>query len=152
VDRIDVPAHPLLVHRVVVLAVLVAVAAIAVIVLPWARQNLRWLVLAGAAAIVVLVPLTTGSGEALEERVTETEAVERHADTGETLLPWAIVLLVGTAGIVAVELPSIRDRGWLRAAAGVAAVVTVVGAVGTGVQTVRIVHSGAEATWGDLEA
>ena len=61
------PAHPLIVHAVVVLVPLAAIGGIAIALSAWVRAHIGWLVVAFAVAGVVLVPLATGSGEALEE-------------------------------------------------------------------------------------
>src|SRR4051794_17428461 len=105
-----VPAHPLIVHAVVVLVPLAALGAIAVVVSPWVRSHVAWLVAAVAAGNVLLVPLATGSGEFLEERVRETALVEAHAEMGEQLMPWVIALAVGmVAFLVLTRLSSRRS-------------------------------------------
>ena len=116
-----IPAHPLIVHAVVVLVPLTALGAVLVAVWPWARSHVGWLVAAGAVLDVALVPLATGSGEYLEERVPETALMETHTEMGGQLTPWVIALAVGVVAVMvlarAVPAPPTRDRhgrlpGW----------------------------------------
>jgi hypothetical protein len=152
-----VPAHPLIVHAVVVLVPLAALGAIAAAFSPRVRRRYGWLVAVFAVLDVVLVPLATGSGESLEERVPETALVEKHTEMGEQLLPWVIGLAVGMVALMllarvashvgpAGRAPSPATR-WVSI---LVAAVTVVAASGTLVQVVRIGHSGAEASWSDV--
>jgi hypothetical protein len=80
------PAHPLLVHAVVVLVPLVAIGAVAAVLWPSLRARIGWLLAAGAVLNLVLTPLTVVSGEALEERVRENAALESHAEQGQLRL------------------------------------------------------------------
>lgn len=160
------PAHPLLVHAVVVLVPLTAVGAVAAAFWPAARARVGWLVAAVAVADVVLLPFVTGSGERLEERVAENALVQRHADMGEQLLPWAAGLAVMAVAVMLIDRHAARAAAdgpgdgpgaarrtvWhQRAWAGVAALVlTSVVATGTLVEVVRIGHSGAKASWSDV--
>lgn len=144
------PAHVLLVHALVVLIPLTAVAVVAAAVrLRW-RDRLGSLPVLAAAAVVVLTPLTTSAGEWLQDRVPETARVRRHVDMGEQLLPWAIGLLVIA---VAVELVrrDVRQAERLRAGAGhvLVNVLAVIVALGAVVTVVRIGDSGAQAVWHD---
>ncbi|MBF6176615.1 DUF2231 domain-containing protein [Nocardia blacklockiae] len=155
------PAHPLLVHVTVVAIPVAAVLAALLAVFPRLPQLVKVTALVLGLAGVVLAPLMESSGEALEKRVVRTAAVERHADLGESLLPWVIGLLA------VIVLVLVADR-WLSRAGSAAvgssrrvapspavartvrvavAIVAIVVAAGTLVQTVRIGHSGAQATW-----
>ena len=150
-----IPAHPLIVHAVVVLVPLTAVGAVLVAVWPWARSHVGWLVAAGAVLDVALVPLATASGESLEERVPETALAEKHAEMGGQLTPWVIALAVGVVAVMVLARTVARSTGahpawaapWL---AMVVAGVTIVAASGAMVQVVRIGHSGAKASWSDV--
>lgn len=152
-----VPAHPLMVHAVVVLVPLTALGAVAAAWSRLARAHVGWLVAALALLDILLVPLATGSGEALEERVTETALVEEHTEMGEQLLPWVIALAVGIWGVmllaraVAHRVPGPTTPVWAARWVSVVVIgVTLVAAAGTLVQVARIGHSGAEATWSDV--
>lgn len=171
------PLHAVVVHATVVL---VPLAAVAVLLALWPRFR-RW---AGplpallSLVALALVPLSTQSGEALERRVGETQAVERHAELGESLLPWVAVLTLAalvlawvwwrerssragsatrgdsaTRGASAREVPSSLGSvpGGRVAALGLVAV-TLLAVGGAAVQVVRIGHSGAEAVWQDTVA
>ena len=155
---VGIPAHPLIVHAVVVLVPLTALGAVLVTLSPWVRAHVGWLVAGGAVLDVVLVPLATGSGESLEERVSETALVEQHTEMGGQLTPWVIGLAVGIVGVmVLARLVARRSPGSSPALAApwvtwVVAAVTIVAASGAMVQVVRIGHSGAEASWSNASS
>ena len=165
------PVHPLVVHATEVIVPAAALALVLAALWPRFRRWAGWAPLGLAVASLVLVPISTQSGEALEERVTETDALERHADLGEGLLGWAIGLVIIAAAMFAWDLWRRREArtaepaapaegaggvvGWLRrsGSARLIAVVLAVAAVsvgtGTIVQAVLIGHSGATAVWAD---
>ncbi|WP_298458596.1 DUF2231 domain-containing protein [uncultured Cellulomonas sp.] len=143
------PLHVLVVHAT---EVIVPAAALAVLLAAlWPRFR-RWATYAPAALAVaglVLVPLSTESGEALEGRVGESELVEVHAHLADGLLPWAAGLaLVALALLWWSRREVRRDAGtaprWIAAALVAAALTT---ATGTAVEAVRVGHSGAAAVW-----
>ncbi len=144
------PAHPLLVHFIVVLAPLAAILAILCAVWPAARQRLVWLVLALAAFTAVLTPITAEAGEWLEHKIEETELVEKHAELGDTMIYFALALLVAAVLLVIVHLRASRDKALPTALSAVIAVVVLAASAATTVQVYRVGHSGAEATWGDV--
>src|SRR4051795_10263385 len=88
------PAHVLLVHVVVVLVPLSALALVACALWPQAARRLGLLLPLLAFVGLVSVPLTTQAGEWLEEHVDSNALVRRHADLGDGLLPWAGGLFV----------------------------------------------------------
>lgn len=154
-----IPAHPLIVHAVVVLVPLAALGAIAVVIFPWVRSHIGWLVVAAAALNVLLVPLAAGSGESLEERIDETALVETHAEMGEQLLPWIIALAVAVGMFMVLVLLTSRRSSetpppmWAsHTVTLVVAAITVIAATGALVQVARIGHSGAKATWSDVRS
>jgi hypothetical protein len=152
------PAHPLIVHAIVALVPLTAAGAVVSTFFTGIRARIGWLVALGAVLDVLLLPLVTGSGESLEERVSESTLVERHADMGEQLLPWVIGLAVAFVLLMLAHRSGSRQGSpgefaattlatpWV---AVLLAVVTVVAAIGATVQVARIGHSGAKATWSD---
>ena len=91
------PVYPLLVHATVVIVPLAAAAVALAALWPRFRAWAGFLPLLLSVVALVLVPLSTSSGESLEERVPEAALVERHAQMAEGLLPWAIVLVIGAA-------------------------------------------------------
>ncbi|WP_034485729.1 DUF2231 domain-containing protein [Actinomadura oligospora] len=154
------PVHPLIVHLVVFLVPLVALAALVVAVWPRARRVAAPWALGLATAGVVSVPMATSSGEGLEKRVPHTALVERHAELADGLLPLVAGVWLALAVIVAVAWYSRRgtDAGsggagaarWTTVVTVAAAVAAVGASVATGVQVVRIGHSGAKAVWHDV--
>ena len=154
------PAHPLLVHLTVVAIPLAAVLAVVVAGFPRVPGLIKFTTLVLGALSVALVPLMESSGKALEEKVPDSAAVERHAQLGETLLPWVIGLLIAIVAVLAADrwLRLARPGGSATSGAGrfrlasrvvavSVAVAVIAVAAGTFVQTVQIGHSGAQATW-----
>lgn len=157
----DLPLHAIVVH-----ATVVAVPVTAVVVLlaaVWPRFR-RWAgVLPAVLGLLVLglTPLSTESGEALEGRVGENAALERHASLGEGLLGWTIALAV--IGLVLawvwwreraaraedVRRPAVPGG---RAVSLVIAAAALVTSVGAGIQVVEVGHTGAQAVWKDTIA
>ncbi|MEU5690278.1 DUF2231 domain-containing protein [Actinosynnema sp. NPDC020468] len=154
-----VPAHPLLVHAVVVLLPLASVAAIAVAVVPKWRRRYSWPVLGVTLVGVGSVPLAQQAGEQLYDRLSSlgNPLIERHADLGNDLLPFALGFGVAVIALMVAGKLADRERAadaeggsvprtW-RTIAVVVAVLVVAGGIATTVQTVRIGHSGATAVW-----
>lgn len=139
------PAHPFLVHFIVVLALLTAVLAVLCAVWPAARQRLVWLVLALAVVTAGATPLTTESGEWLEHHLPDkSELVEQHAALGETMLYFSLGLLVA-----AVLLVVAHRRRLSSAVSAVIAVFVIAASGATMYQVYRIGDSGAKSVWGD---
>jgi hypothetical protein len=111
-----------------------------------------------ALVSLIAVPLTTDSGEWLQERVAETSLVERHTGLGDELLPWAVGLVVVAAAVwflyrreaTATPVPGAAQKSvpaaWTRLRV-VAVVLSMAVAAGAIVQVYRIGDSGAKATW-----
>ncbi len=142
------PAHPLVVHAVVVLVPLAALSALVVAVWPAARARYAPLALGVATLALISVPLATHTGEQLESHVRPSPFVEHHTAMADGLLPFMAVLWLGLAALVTARVLShSRGVGWARYLAGGAAVVAVAGAIASGVQVARIGDSGARAAW-----
>src|SRR6478609_7046470 len=99
-------------------------------------------------AIVILLPIATSSGEALERRVGDPG---RHAAMGDMLIWFAVPLAVLALALTFVARRAAAGRTlagprWLPTAV---AVLAVVAAVATGVQVYRVGDSGAKAVWAD---
>jgi hypothetical protein len=114
-------------------------------------------VVAGLAFVtLVSVQLAIGSGEELEESVPESELVEDHAGTSDSLLPLTAGLFVAVVALVGADRAFRRSeddhrgsstgRRW--AIAGLAAATIVTASVST-VWIYRSGHSGAKAVWDD---
>ena len=152
-ELFGLPAHPLVVHAAVVLLPLAALATLAVALIPRARRHYAPVALAVALAALVSVALAQGSGEALEERVIETELVEAHTDQGESVLPWAIATAVMAAAVtgaaaVSRRWPNVNART-LTVGLALAATVSGVGSTWT---VIDVGHSGAKSAWDDTPA
>jgi hypothetical protein len=98
-----IPAHPLVVHAVVVLLPLAAVATLLVAARPaWRRQLGVWVLLLAAAGVFAL-PVATTTGEQLKESLGGgSPLVEIHEQRAETLLVPALIYLALLAATVLV--------------------------------------------------
>lgn len=159
-----IPTHVLFAHFVVVLTPLTALALVACALWPSVMRRFGLALPALALAALVIVPFTTSSGEWLEGQVRENSYVETHAEAGENLLPWSVGLFVLASALwwvhhraTATAAPgaaTARERagGGMRVPLRVAAVlVCLVVAAGSLVEIYDIGHSGAKATWHELE-
>ncbi|WP_329267902.1 DUF2231 domain-containing protein [Streptomyces sp. NBC_01451] len=156
------PAHVLLVHFVVVLVPLSALAVVVGALWPSAARRMGIVLPVLALVTLVSVPLATEAGEWLEEHVDGNALVRRHAELGDGLLPWAVGLFVLATAIwwttrrsAAAEAAtegqrtrsaSPRSALVVRVAAAVLSVGVAAGAV---VDVYRIGDSGAKAAWQD---
>ena len=143
------PLHPLVVHATEVVVPVAALAVALAAVWPLFRRWARFLPLGLALAALVLVPIATQSGEALQERVKETALVETHIGMAEGLLPWVLGLVIVAGALLwwnwdEQRATQPRAPRWVALGLAVAAVLA---ATGTGVEAVRIGHSGATAVW-----
>jgi hypothetical protein len=144
------PLHPLVVHATEVTVPVTAMAVLLAALWPAFRRWAGVLPLALALASLVLVPLSTQSGEALEHRVGGDALIEKHSQLADGLLPWVIALVLVAAGLLAwtwksrkADVPARGPRWVVFALAACALVAT----TGTTVQAVEIGHSGATAVW-----
>jgi hypothetical protein len=172
------PAHVLLIHVVVILVPLGALFTVLSAVWPAARRKLGFISPLTCLIALVFVPITTHAGEFLKEKLGESPAIKKHADLGDTLLPWAIGLFVISAAVWWLgrmadaaasttsggDAPSGRDArsGGATALATrmstrvelptwvtvAVAVVAIAVSVIITVQLIRIGDSGAQAVWG----
>ncbi|SBT54246.1 DUF2231 domain-containing protein [Micromonospora narathiwatensis] len=152
------PLHPLVVHAVVVLLPLAALGVVALAVRPSWRGRFGVLVVAIAALATAAIPLATDSGESLERRVGDPG---QHAELGDTLLWFALPLLVVAVALVWLHRRASRPGGGATEAVRtsgrgvlgvVVAVLAVVVAAANLVQVYRVGDSGAKAVWGDTPA
>lgn len=140
------PAHVLLVHFVVVLVPLTALALTLCALWPAAAQRMGIVLPLLALVTLACVPLTTQAGEWLEEHVDGNALVRRHAELGDGLLPWAGGLfLLAVVVWWATRRPRLSATP-IRIAAAVLSLAVAAGAV---VDVYRIGDSGAKAAWHD---
>lgn len=148
-----IPAHPLLVHFVVIAVPVTALVAIAIAVWPRARKALNAFPPILALITLIAVPITTSAGESLEKSLPETAQLQHHAELGDEL-----ILAVGPLfGIMALlyllQLPIVTSRLPLSASAlkwldvGVR-VVTVAAAIAALIMVILVGDSGAKSVWG----
>lgn len=141
---VGLPAHPLVVHAVVVLLPLIAVATLVGLFVP-AFFHVTRLYLVGALGVVsASVIAAKASGEALALAV---GLPEEHAEWGERLVPASIVFFVVLVGYAAVSISSPR-----LAVTRIAAVVVAIVAIAVITLTFFVGHSGAESVWKDRYA
>src|SRR4051812_9124604 len=99
-----VPMHPLIVHATAVLIPLAALAGLLHAFWPPARRRLGIVTPLAAGAALVLVPLTTESGESLQRALPRSELIDRHIELADGLLPWVIGLFVVAAALWLLDL------------------------------------------------
>jgi ABC-type Na+ efflux pump permease subunit len=143
------PAHALLVHFIVILAPLTAILAIMSALWPAARKRLVWLIFGLAVVTVVLTPLTTGAGEWLEDKVGRSPLLHEHTELGDTMIYFAIGLLIAAALLAVVHVREHRGKPLNSVVLWALAAVIIVFSAATAVQVYRIGDSGARATWSD---
>ena len=144
------PVHALVVHAVVVLLPLAVLGAIAIAVRPAWRITDGPLVVGVAAVATALCPVATSSGEELEKRVGDPG---EHAELGETLVWFGLVLLALSLALVLLERRRAQERPiGPPALPTIVAAALVVAAIATGVQVYRVGDSGAKSVWEDQVA
>ena len=152
------PAHPLLVHAAVVLVPLAAVGTIAIAVWGAARRRIGWIVVALGFVAFGSALLAQSSGESLEEQVDETELAEEHGEMGESM-PWfALPIPILATGVMVLDRKRAEDVAagvthptWMGPAVIVVSAAAVLASVVGTVKIAQVGHSGAKATWEDVE-
>lgn len=143
------PLHPLIVHATVVIIPLAALMILLSALWPRVRSWAGPLPVALSLVGLILVPLSTSTGETLERHVASSALLEKHTQLADGLLPWMIGLLVVAVIGYVIHWSTTHGRSIPRAIAGAVAVLSVVAVAGTTVQVARIGHSGAKAAWAD---
>jgi len=156
VDTINgLPAHPLLVHVVVVAIPVTAVLAILAVTWPAARRRLGLAPLIAAVIAVVAIPLTTNAGEWLQAHKKPSELISRHAELGDQLIYWVAPLTLLLLVWWAIGTAKVADRLRSKSVAAnriggvLLTVAIVVLAVGSVVTVYRIGDSGSQSVWHD---
>lgn len=141
-DFLGLPAHPLVVHAVVVLVPLVAAGMVLAVARDTWAERLRLVLTALAAAAAGAALLATRSGESLLPRVPGSPEVAQHASLSDGLG----LFVVGAAALV-VAWAWMHTQGRSSRLLGV---VAALGWLAATVWTVLAGHSGAVSVWGDL--
>jgi len=148
------PGHVLVIHAVVVLVPLLALASVAYGVLPRWRSRLDWAV----AGLAVVTPIATfvakESGEAFEEALRQRglggellRKIEEHSEYGSTLLWFTIGLAVAALLLLLVTSGLARVRALPRWLAPVLTGVVIVLAAFALVYVYQTGDTGAQAVW-----
>ncbi|MCW2798887.1 MAG: hypothetical protein JWQ70_359 [Aeromicrobium sp.] len=141
------PLHPLIVHATVVMIPLAALTVLLSVLWPrfraWAGPLPVGLSLIG----VILVPLSTSTGETLERHVPQTALLREHTHMADGLLPWMIALFVISAASYWMQRRSTTGTSFAKPLAAAVTVLALAAVIGTTVQVARIGHSGAKAAW-----
>jgi hypothetical protein len=154
------PLHVLLVHAMLILTPLIALALVIIAAWPAARRILWLPVLIAAAVLLPLGLITIEAGKWLEMRVPRAPLIQTHTAKGEGIVPWLISLLVVATVVAAwavVELVTARPttgservgpRRAVRIAVGVVLTLgTIAVAAGSSWTLVQIGESGSRAVW-----
>jgi len=136
------PVHALVVHATVVLVPLMSLVTVLVALRDPLRARYAVWVAVVDGVLIGLVFVTKKSGEALQQRLGGTIALE-HGRLGSSLIWFAIGLFVASLLVVATR----RSGGAAKVAANA---LTVVAAVALIVWTVRVGDSGAREVWSGL--
>jgi hypothetical protein len=171
-DTFGLPTHIVLLHIVVVLLPVVAVATILTAVSSWFRHRYGLVVLAATFIVTLFVPLTSQAGEALADRLPDAPEIRHHADVGKQLVIWAAVFGVCLAGVVVLglirrasapdltrgEIWAVRRMpvewreatpGWANGAFRILQVLAVLASIGVLVMVIIAGHTGAQAVWSE---
>ena len=144
------PTHVLLVHAVIVLLPLAALAVVLSALWPAARRRLGLATPVLAVVAAVLVPVTANAGEWLLPRVGGPPSAIEHAELGRTLWWWSTALaLVALVQYLWHRYQARRPEGaggprWITAVLLIAALGV---SVGTTVRTVQVGDSGSRSVW-----
>jgi uncharacterized membrane protein YgcG len=147
------PLHPLIVHATVVIIPTAAALLVLSALLPRFRSWAGVLTPLTAIAALVLVPITTSSGEELKSQVEDTPLIEKHAELASNILPWVIGVAVVSVALYAVEWRNRRYGQQARASRALAVLLAVLAIVVGGGATVQVAlagHAGAEAAWSSV--
>ncbi|RPA57293.1 hypothetical protein EF294_18680 [Gordonia oryzae] len=149
-----IPAHPLFVHLAVVAIPLAALLAGVGAVWPSARRRLGIVPLLVATIALVVTPLTTSAGEALQQKTAPNPDLVRHAELGDQMIAWVATLFTLTVLWWAAHDERILARVPRRPSAQVSRTITVIlavaiviVAVGTLVMVVLVGDAGARSVW-----
>lgn len=166
------PTHILLLHVVVVLLPIAAVATVLVALWPAFRHRWGLATLVGTFLVTLFVPLTSQAGESLAARLPDNPLIAAHVSIGHQATIWAAVfglslfavVLTGLARRASVPAEDLSASetwvlrflpagwrgarpGWATVAFRVAQVLAVVTALGVTYVLIKAGHTGAQAVW-----
>ncbi|GEE00425.1 hypothetical protein nbrc107696_08710 [Gordonia spumicola] len=149
------PLHPLIVHFVVVAVPVAALVGIAAALWPVARAKMGPLPSILALLALIATPIATTAGEALEEKVGHSPALETHTQAGDVVIIGVGCLFGAALLLYLVRLRPVTDRlpltePVLKALDIAARVLTVVAAVASIYLVYKAGDSGARAVWGEM--
>ena len=128
---------------------LAALGGVAMSFLTAVRKRYGWLVVAFALIGMVSTIVAQQAGEALAATFQQkSAAMSAHIAIGDGLFLWTIILFVGTVVLMVAQRLIDADNPQGKLARWGGAAVTLVGAVVSVIQVVRIGHAGATAVWG----
>jgi hypothetical protein len=161
-----------LLHAVVILLPLAAVATVAVALSSRFRHRWGLATVCATFIVTVFVPLTTQAGESLAERLPTNAMIARHADIGNQLVIWAAAMGLSLFAVVAIDLrrrasaepQELRPAetwatrylpqrwrtatpNWPASTLQVAKILALVTAIGATVMVIWAGHTGARAVW-----
>lgn len=149
------PAHILLVHAVVVLGPIAALAAIVYAAVPRWRRYLAWPLGVLALGLVPVALVTAQAGEQLQMTRPATPAIREHAEQGDVLKTVSVIFFVLVAAMIVVSYEPIGRRfgflGRLREIRVLRIALLVAGALAGAFflyQSIVTGHSGAASVWG----
>lgn len=150
------PVHPLLAHVVAILVPLSALLAVLMVLWPAARRRIGGASLFPAVATLIAIPLTTRSGDWLQQHVMDSEILRRHAVLGEQVVLWFALLTIAMVIWWALHTPFFADEVDAlpvlvrRGSIVVGGTATLLFAVVATWSVVRAGHAGAQAVWGGM--
>jgi len=150
------PAHPLVVHGAVVLVPLAAIGTITIALWGEARRRVGWIVVGLGAAAFVFTLMAQASGGSLEEKVDESPQSEEHREQGDTM-PWlALPIVITAAGVMVLDRrrtsgDAESQPSWMGPAVIVVSAAAVLASVVGTVFIAQVGHSGAKATWQEIQ-
>lgn len=140
----ELPAHPLIVHA---LVVLLPLSALGLAVLVWFTPRFiraRYVIVGALSGLTILGIAARSSGDSLAAAV---GLPELHAQWGVQMpVVTGVLLALAVVHILVVEFPRLRRMQSLTRS------LVMLGSLGAIVATVVVGHSGAEATWADQYA
>ncbi|MGZ8177954.1 DUF2231 domain-containing protein [Williamsia sp. SKLECPSW1] len=148
-----IPAHPLYVHFAVSFILLLAVLGIVTVAWPAARRKLGIIVPIVGLIAVIITPITTSAGEALEKTTPPNPELEHHTELGGAMIYWVAPLFVAVVLYWALQGPLVMERmprvpaGALRVSTIALAVVTVALSIGAIYWVYITGDSGAQSVW-----